>query len=72
MIVIWTGDTVLADELKLLDTFAEHVRPVAVLYNGEDVAHITEDMKQKYSVLECFAVKTGKIVILQKGDFGST
>lgn len=72
MIVINASDTVLLDQLNHMESFADHVKPMVVLYNYDDVSQVTAEITQKYKTLETLAVKSGSFIILQKGDLNNS
>lgn len=72
MIVSWAKYNNLLAQLNHLEMFAEHVKPIMILYNSDDEAQITEEIKNRYSTLETPLIKSGTFLILQNGDFKKT
>ena len=64
------GKTTILAQLKHLEMFSDPIKPYGVIYNPVNCTDITEEIKNKYVVKECEAVKHNYFVILQRGDIG--
>lgn len=71
MIIVNASDNVLLEQLNHMETFADHVKPVVVLYNEDDSSQITDEIKQRYSTLETPIIRSGNFIILERGDLSN-
>ena len=71
MIIVNASDNVLLEQLNHMETFDDHVKPVVVLYNEDDSVQITDEIKQRYPTLETPIIRSGKFIILERGDLSS-
>lgn len=62
------GKTTISAQLKHLETFSNPIKPYGVIYNPVNQTDITDEIKNKYVVKECEAVKHNCFIILQCGD----
>ena len=71
MIIVNARDNVLLEQLNHMEKFADHVRPVAVLYNEDDSIQITDEIKQRYPTLETPIIRSCNFIILERGDLSN-
>jgi len=61
-------NTTISEQLKHLEMFSDPIKPYGVIYNPVNHTDITDEIKNKYVVRECEAVKHNYFIILQRGD----
>lgn len=68
MIIAYAANKNLLDQLNHLENFADHVKPVMVMYNEDNKDQITSEITGRYKVLETPIIKSGAFIIIQKED----